>query len=233
MKKTIMQLLPKSIKRRLLKYYTAIVKQQHAVQYDAYNKRIPLSDLEDRHIANLKALTNREALLKCLPKHAVIAEIGVDEGVFSETILHLCQPVTLHLIDAWSTKRYHEGKMNLVSTKFADEIAEQQVHLHVGYSTVVVNDFEDGYFDWIYIDTDHSYKNTLKELYAYSKKIKPGGIIAGHDFVIGNWKGLVKYGVIDAVYEFCKLENWEIIYITMEHKAHPSFAIRKIDDRKS
>jgi hypothetical protein len=71
--------------------------------------------------------------------------------------------------------------------------------------------------------------NTIAELNLYSKKIKQGGIIAGHDYIIGNWTDMIRYGVIEAVYEFCVNNEWEIIYITMELNENPSFAIRKIN----
>ena len=56
------------------------------------------------------------------------------------------------------------------------------------------------------------------------------GIIAGHDYILGNWDGLVRYGVIESVYEFCVRYNWEIIFLTTELNNSPSFAIRRITD---
>ena len=41
----------------------------------------------------------------------------------------------------------------------------------------IIFDFKDDYFDWIYIDTDHSYPTTIGELEAYAPKIKENGII--------------------------------------------------------
>ena len=58
--------------------------------------------------------------------------------------------------------------------------------------------------------------------------MKPNGIIAGHDYILENWNGMVRYGVKEAVYEFCVKYNWEIIYITMENKEHPRFDIKAL-----
>ena len=43
--------------------------------------------------------------------------------------------------------------------------------------------FDNEFFDWIYIDTDHSYETTYKELNSWSSKIKQDGVIAGHDYM--------------------------------------------------
>ncbi|MEX0773138.1 MAG: class I SAM-dependent methyltransferase, partial [Balneolales bacterium] len=83
------------------------------------------------------------------------------------------------------------------------------------------------YFDWIYIDTDHSYETTRDELRLYASKVKQGGIIAGHDYVKGNWITTYRYGVIEAVHEFCVNNDWELIYLTAEPIENQSFAIRR------
>lgn len=82
--------------------------------------------------------------------------------------------------------------------------------------------------DWIYIDTDHSYETTRDELRLYASKVKDGGIIAGHDYVKGNWITTYRYGVIEAVHEFCVGNDWELIYLTAEPLESQSFAIRKV-----
>ena len=193
--------------------------------------RIPTHKLEPKHIANARLLTDREAMLMLLPRNSVVAELGVDEGSFSQRILEICEPAKLHLVDAWRTERYNDTKKLSVHKRFEKEISEGVVEIEIGLSTEVGTSFQNGYFDWVYIDTDHSYPTTLAELELYQSKVKPGGILAGHDYIIGNWDGLVRYGVQEAVYEFCVKHNWEILYVTSEVHDHPSFAIRQIQER--
>lgn len=195
-------------------------------QYDS--NQIPNYKLEPKHLKNAQLLINRESLLKLLPKNAVVAELGVDKGGFSENILKICDPKKLHLVDCWDSNRYNQNKRRLVEEKFSTEISSNKLEINLGLSTDVVSNFSDNYFDWIYIDTNHSYKTTIKELEMWHKKVKEGGIIAGHDYVKSNWDTWVRYGVIEAVYEFCNKYNWEIIYLTMDATINPSFAIQKI-----
>jgi len=190
---------------------------------------IPKIDLQPRNISNLKSLATRTELLGNMPKNAVSAEIGVDHGDFSQLILKTTSPKKLHLIDAWADEnRYHGGLKDLVENKFKKEIAGGTVALNVGFSTTVLAGFPDYYFDWVYLDTDHSYQTTKAELAILKSKVKPGGIIAGHDYIIGNWITGQRYGVIEAVNEFCVNEDWEMICLTVETDQYRSFAIKKI-----
>jgi predicted O-methyltransferase YrrM len=217
----LLKLLPE---KRLLFFTLPKIRQAK----EDYEKLLPKKELDAIHTANCVVLPNRMALLEKLPKNGHVAELGVDTGGYSRLIIELIHPAKLHLVDAWDTKRYGEDKAQGVIIKFEKEIAEGKVQLHRGYSTQRAADFADSYFDWIYIDTNHTYQTTYEELRAYAPKMKPGGIIAGHDFVTGNWISGMRYGVREAVHEFCVEEGWEFVFLTMEIGDNPSFAIRKI-----
>lgn len=192
------------------------------------NTTTPSPALQEKHIASLQPLLNRSVLLNKLPSNGIIAEIGVAEGKFSEQIFRISNPQELHLIDAWDSTRYHTGMLENIKQKFSQQMLSGKVKIHRGYSTAVADSFPDKYFDWIYLDTDHSYLTTREELALYAPKMKTTGVIAGHDFTKGNFDSGIRYGVIEAVYEFCEIYDWELIYVTMDMDASPSFAIRRI-----
>ena len=195
----------------------------------AEDKELPKIDLEQKHINNIRVLLNRFDLLNEMPKNAICAEIGVNKGEFSEFILKQTTPQKLHLIDAWGDPaRYHDGLKDFVRDKFKNEIEQHKVELNYGFSTVILKEFPDHYFDWVYLDTVHTYQVTADELAILKDKVKPGGIIAGHDYIVGNWVGACRYGVIEAVHELCVKDNWELIYVTITHNESPSFGIKKL-----
>lgn len=72
-----------------------------------------------------------------------------------------------------------------------------------GYSWEEARNFEDSYFDFIFIDADHSYESVVKDLNAWYPKIKKGGIFSGHDYTC--WAGVNK-----AVNEFALNNNLKI-----------------------
>ena len=191
------------------------------------SEQIPYVELRAGHLEHLKTLTDRNQLLEYLPQQAVVAEIGVFKGDFSQAILDHNNPVALHLVDCWQGKAALKH-LETVRQRFSNEIAAGKVRLHREKSIAALEQFPENYFDWVYLDTDHSYTTTAAELVCCARVVKPGGIIAGHDYVTGNWNGGVRYGVVEAVNEFCVRENWTLRYLTAETHRHLSFAIQRM-----
>ena len=59
--------------------------------------------------------------------------------------------------------------------------------------------FLDEYFDLVYIDASHFYKDVLDDIKVWLPKVKKGGIISGHDYGMGGRKN---HGVKKAVDEY-------------------------------
>ena len=156
----------------------------------------------------------RNLILKMLPAGSVGAEIGVHLGDFSEEILAAVQPRTLHLIDPWEfqasptyARSLYGGehgrgatemdqRHNAVLKRFAGQIANGTVKVHRAYSNAALEDFNDGHFDWVYIDGNHLYEFVKQDLELSFRKVRPGGYITGDDYGDGGWwKGGVKKAV--------------------------------------
>ena len=110
-------------------------------------------------------VANREQLIMRFPRGALVAEIGVDEGVFSRSIL-CTNPSRLYLIDPWEkqTGDYagdptNDGNFERKYTTVRDTLGLlPNVEIIRDYSLKAVERFPDGYFDWIYLDANHSYR---------------------------------------------------------------------------
>ena len=189
---------------------------------------MPRTDLEARHLEGARLLPDRQALLAALPAGGRVAEIGVAAGDFSADILRLARPERLVLVDAWHSERYGDPLMEGVRARFAEELAAGRVEIRRGLSTEVCPRLENGAFDWVYLDTDHSYETTRRELEILADKVRPEGWICGHDYVSGYWPHLLRYGVVEAVHEFCARHGWRIACLTVEQRVTPSFALRRI-----
>lgn len=184
-----------------------------------YPKHIEV-DLQNKHVSNCKVLAHRYDLLQMLPKNAQVAELGVERGLFSRQIIERCLPARLTLVDTWPDDRIRlECEANVSE---ADALLQKMTSLEY-----LIGGKENS-LDWVYIDTDHTYKTTKAELEAASKAVKNEGYICGHDYTSISYSGLKRYGVVEAVNEFCVNFDYEFIFLTSETTRHVSFALRKI-----
>ncbi len=138
----------------------------------------------------------RGRLLAAMPKGAVVAEIGVWEGAFSQRILDVCEPKELHLIDPWlympefsntgfgKKKNEHlmEARYHAVVEKFRDD---PRVKVHRSTSEAALSQMADGSLDWVYIDGNHNEPFVGNDLRLCLQKVKANGHISGDDF---NWQ---------------------------------------------
>jgi hypothetical protein len=75
-------------------------------------------------------------------------------------------------------------------------------------------DFADNSLDYVYLDGDHSFRFIAEDVVEWTKKVRPGGIVAGHDY----WNtGPDKWNVIchvkavmDAYTKVSGINNWYI-----------------------
>lgn len=183
--------------------------------------------LEEAHTARCQVIPTRERMLDLIPKDGVAGEVGVAFGDFTAEILARIKPRKLHLVDLWGLERYSDG-LKQINERFEPQIASGLVEVNRGMSVDVLAQMPDAYFDWLYIDTDHSYNTTLAELKLAARKVKSGGSIAGHDFCTGNVIGWVPYGVIEACNEFCVEDGWQYRFLTLEPHGHLSFGLERL-----
>ncbi|WP_244423128.1 class I SAM-dependent methyltransferase [Bradyrhizobium sp. ORS 375] len=165
-------------------------------------------------------------MLDELPKGGVVAEIGVASGSFSREIIERLQPRKLHLVDAWNDDRF-AGGLSVVQETFSAAIATGMVEINRSTSVEALSRFPDGYFDFVYIDTTHAYDLTLQELNLCLPKMKPAGLIGGHDFCSGNIVAPHVYGVIQATSKFCRERDWVYKYISIDPDTYFSFCIER------
>jgi len=178
-------------------------------------------------------VTSREVLLQQLPKNAVIAEVGVQAGDFAAAILHYTNPSKLYLIDCWQeqTQEEYPAVSSNVKQQRHDELyhyvkkrfeGDARVEIIKGFSPEAADLFDDDFFDWVYVDANHIYQAVRDDLMAWSKKVKKGGFICGHDYTN---KAKVSIGVVPAVNEFLQYHDATLTFLTTDHWA--SYGMQK------
>lgn len=158
----------------------------------------------------------RNYLLDAMPKQGICAEIGAWKGDFSKRILKKTNPSKLYLVDPWQYVEDYENAWyggsigsqegmdviyNSVCKRFAGEIAAGQLETVRKGSAEGMESFNDAYFDWVYIDGNHTYEFVKKDLEISWQKTKTGGFVTGDDYGLKGWWD---DGVTVAVDEFAK-----------------------------
>ncbi len=168
------------------------------------DKNIKINNL----IRNSEILLNdRIDFLKKLPNNKIVAEIGVQYGNNAINIYKHTKPQKLYLIDSWNDIN---GVQNLkkVNAYFKDI---NNVEIIKDLSLNIVKSFDNNYFDWVYIDAAKDYKNVKNDINEWSKKIKKGGYICGHDYINFPKKN---FGIVQAVNEFLDENNYKLLYLS-------------------
>lgn len=144
-------------------------------------------------------------------RYATIAEVGVCRGEFSAVLLEQWMG-QLFMVDAWAhyddpTYRdianadQDEHDRNYAMARAVAERFRSRAQILRGDSFAVVGQFADQSLDVVYLDSNHTYDHVRRELHVWAPKIRPGGAIAGHDFLDAELPD-GSFGVRRAVLEF-------------------------------
>jgi hypothetical protein len=168
-----------------------------------------------------------------------ICELGVFSGDGIENLIK-CNPKLLIGIDIWEdnglltvTDGMSQTKMNENYIKSLKVMLKYpQVKYIKGNTTDYINLFDNDFFDFVYVDSDHSYEGVKKDLNSWWDKIKTNGVLAGHDYF--EHTSSYTFGVVEAVNDFIKEKgiSQENFYVTSESFS-PSFFIIKSSNSNS
>ncbi|MEM6550362.1 MAG: class I SAM-dependent methyltransferase [Pseudomonadota bacterium] len=177
--------------------------------------------LSEAQLAGCRCVPTREHIVGALPKGGRVAEVGTSYGSFAKTILTEAVPKELHLLDI-TFERFE-------TAYFENFIAEGTVRTHQGNSSELLESFPDEYFDWIYIDADHSYFGCKKDVAVAQEKVRHGGYLVFDDYVILNHFDLGNYGVARAVHELCIEDGWRVSHLSFFSPMNQNIAVQRPD----
>jgi len=114
-------------------------------------------------------------------------ELGTRNGDFA---LKICQAgLKLNCVDSWldypdytSPDDNWQTQLNGQYEKTKKLLATFSANIIRKLSMDAVKDFKDESLDFIYIDANHDFKYVIEDIFEWSKKIRKGGVIAGHDY---------------------------------------------------
>ena len=171
---------------------------------------------------------HRAELANALVEGSAAVEVGVWEGVFSRSLLSIGKG-TVYSVDPWAM--LPEYKDFTDSTPDEWEARHERVKallVPYGPRSVILrttshgcrNSFADGSLDLVYLDANHVYEAITEDIALWWPKVKPGGVLAGHDFTTNP-----TCGVELAVNEFCAREKLALSFL--HDFGPPTWVVRK------
>ena len=110
------------------------------------------------------------------------AEIGVDAGAYAKVLCEEIPGLKYYGIDIWELDTRHLPMRIEKHAEAEKLLAPYDVTLIKKFSLDALSDFEDNSLDFVYIDAGHHFDEVMKDIMGWTKKVRKGGIVAGHDY---------------------------------------------------
>jgi FkbM family methyltransferase len=186
-----------------------------------------IADARRTYNATLGFVATRDELPVVLNERGLLGcgvEVGVKEGEFSRHLLGAWQGCHLISIDPW---REDEADAYTDIANVPQQVQESFYQATVrrlspfgGRSTIwratsleAARLVPHHSLDFAYLDARHDYDSVLEDLTAWFDRVRPGGILAGHDYLDGDFPA-GRFGVRSAVDAFFA-ERGITVYATM------------------
>jgi hypothetical protein len=147
-------------------------------------------------VAKVKIKKHYHYMARLITDHRIrtMAEVGVFRGYFCKEVLRAAGG---YLDQYWGIDQYaplvdgDTGWMSRIPQEEWDRKYHKACEKMVYFPTLRIvrrprveaaKLFPDGYFDLVYLDASHFYDEVLKDIAAWKPKVRPGGLLGGHDY---------------------------------------------------
>lgn len=143
--------------------------------------------------------TRAIAILQRLPAGPLVGvEIGVFCGQTSAFLLEHRKDLSLYMVDSWAPTppdtpyALTQDPHTEVTQEEHDDFLEQSIDavarfwprsmIRIKSSAQAAAQFNPASLDFVFLDGDHSYAGVVADIDAWRDKVKPGGLLCGHDY---------------------------------------------------
>lgn len=160
--------------------------------------------------------------------YRVGAEIGVLKGYFTRRFCKV--GLKMYAVDCWQPyPDFDRGIYGQVKRQKKLYQKAKKVLSHYQNAVLIrktsmeaLADFADGSLDFVYIDANHMLKYVIEDIHGWSKKVKKGGIISGHDYINPynyrrpykrqwGWQEAQVMYAVDAYTQANRIKNWYLL----------------------
>jgi hypothetical protein len=163
----------------------------------------------------------RIAMNKFKDKPLIVCEIGAAKGEHADrSIMRNLNVSRLYIIDNYVEELHRYDKAEMIkrmnkhqptSSLFPDKVKFIFKDSLKAYRDIPMCDF-------IYIDGNHDYEYVSKDIENYWKKVKVGGMLAGHDIDFTSvFKAVSEFAVKNNLLVYCWGKDWTISKTNLSH----------------
>ena len=139
-------------------------------------------------------------------------EVGTEYGYFAKVLCLANSKLHLTCIDAWESypdlSEYKPAnKMNEAFVVAQKLLSPFGCKLIKAFSMDAVKSIPDESLDFVYIDANHKYNYVYEDITHWSKKVRNGGIIAGHDYFQPAGRSYIKNDTVKVLADYTKANN--------------------------
>ncbi|HEY4329142.1 MAG TPA: class I SAM-dependent methyltransferase [Phycisphaerae bacterium] len=124
-------------------------------------------------------------------------ELGVSQGFHAQHLLEAFSNLDLVGVDVYRHVRKGDGYDHISDQQFEDTCRKARGYLVptgrwrlMRMTTTEAAKIFRGSVDFLYVDADHSYESARDDIRTWFPFVRPGGIVAGHDYGQPLWPGV-------------------------------------------
>lgn len=191
-------------------------------------------DLNGRQPIPIREMGRHDGFIEMLAAFGYTqgAEIGVEQGHFSECLCKGIPGLELWCIDPYQTyDRYADHVDQAKLDHYREEAIERLKPYDARFlrysSAEAVGKFKPQSIDFVYIDGNHDFEFVVNDIIYWSRIVRPGGIVAGHDYKSeGREKTPIPFHVIQATQAYTSAYRISPWFLTKRDRTPSWFWIK-------
>ncbi len=157
-------------------------------------------------------------------------EVGVYQGENAGKMFEMIPDLKLYCVEPYAEEPYstrHRTEEFFASMKKLtyDRVGKKNSIILEKFSEDAVKHVPYDCLDFVYIDGDHSYDYVMLDIILWSRRVKKGGIVSGHDYTNPEMFRKTDVNIKEAVDDYLAIHKINQWYLTDKH------ASRDLNDR--
>lgn len=148
------------------------------------------------------------------------AEIGLFRGRNARQMFREIPNLMLYGVEPYadqptSTRHKTPPRYDRNKRMMNDRMKGRNITVIEKFSEEAVQDIPYHSLDFVYIDGDHSYDYVMTDIILWARRVRPGGIVSGHDYILpGDYRHKYDINVKEAVDDYVRIHNIGSFYLT-------------------